>query len=223
MTWREITNRYQELQLKHGEPSLDSIISGGKDNNPEICFIFMNPTGRNIASNKSWTSLKSPWIGTKNIWKVLYQTQLLDNNLFLETQKRKPTDWDYTFTELVYRNLEERGVYITNLAKCTQLDARPLPNKVFKDYRSLLLEELELVRPKKIVTFGNQVSSIFLEEPISVSKDRKKIFQIHIYNKDIPVSPVYYPVGQGQRNIQFSIEDINWFLNEFSYSSETVL
>ena len=38
----------------------------------------MNPTGRNIASSKDWKGLKSPWIGTKNIWDLFIELDLLD-------------------------------------------------------------------------------------------------------------------------------------------------
>ena len=41
---------YDKLQKKYGAIELDSIYSGGCDKNPDICFVFMNPTKRNIAS-----------------------------------------------------------------------------------------------------------------------------------------------------------------------------
>ena len=213
MTWNEIVKEYQKLQNIYGEKTLDPITSGGKMNNPDICFVFMNPTARNIAAEKTWTSLKAPWIGTKTIWKLFTETNLLDKNLLEEIRERKGSEWDYDFTEKVYKEIEERGVYITNLAKCTQKDARPLPNSVFKQYLDLLYKELELVKPKKIVTFGNQVSSIFLQQPISVSKNRREIFKVEVGGNEVQTLPVYYPVGQGQRNVNLSIEDINWFKN----------
>ncbi len=37
---------------KYGDKELDSINFGGCTDNPDVCFVFMNPTGRNIASNK---------------------------------------------------------------------------------------------------------------------------------------------------------------------------
>lgn len=54
---------------------------GGCSENPDICFVFMNPTGKNIASSKDWKGLKSPWIGTKNIWDLFYELDLLDKNI----------------------------------------------------------------------------------------------------------------------------------------------
>lgn len=54
-----------------------SIYNGGCTKNPNICFVFMNPTGRNIASCPEWKGRRSPWIGTKNIWKLFYKIGLL--------------------------------------------------------------------------------------------------------------------------------------------------
>ena len=49
-----------------------------------ICFIFMNPTGRNMAVDPGWKGKRSPWIGTKNIWKLFYSIGLLDEKIYKE-------------------------------------------------------------------------------------------------------------------------------------------
>ena len=36
---------YDKLQLKYGAKELISIYNGGRTDNPNICFIFMNSTG----------------------------------------------------------------------------------------------------------------------------------------------------------------------------------
>ena len=72
MKLEELNKIYDKLQLKYGDKELDSIYNGGCVENPDICFVFMNPTKRNIASLKSWEGPKSPWIGTKNIWSLFY-------------------------------------------------------------------------------------------------------------------------------------------------------
>ena len=77
MTLDDLKKDYDKLQLKFGAKELDSIYYGGCTENPDICFVFMNPTGRNIASSKSWRGIKSPWIGTKNIWDLFYKLNLL--------------------------------------------------------------------------------------------------------------------------------------------------
>ena len=74
----ELVLEYNKLQKKYGDPSFDSITFGGCKNNPDICFVFMNPTARNITASKEWTGIKSPWVGTKNIWDLFYWTNLLE-------------------------------------------------------------------------------------------------------------------------------------------------
>ncbi|MEK6862413.1 MAG: hypothetical protein AABY07_10715, partial [Nanoarchaeota archaeon] len=101
---------------------------------------------------------------------------------------------------------------VTNLAKCTQSDASHLSNAVFEGYKDLMLKEIELLAPKVIIAFGNQVSSILLNKNINVSKYRKQSEVLDINGKEYKVYPVFYPVGQGMRNISKSIEDIRHIL-----------
>jgi DNA polymerase len=213
MNWKELKDQYNKLQTKYGDKNLDAIISGGKKKNPDICFIFMNPTGRNIASDKNWKGLKAPWIGPKTVWKVFLHIRIFGKWMYNQIQRRKPQDWDVEFAEKVYREVEKNNFYITNLAKCTQLDSRKLPDAIFRKYRKLLVSELELVKPKKIITFGNQVSSVFLKRSISVSTHRRTIFEVEINGKKIPTLPTYYPVGQGQRNMDKAVRDIRWYIS----------
>ena len=42
----DLRKDYDELQVKYGAKGLDSIYNGGCENNPDICFVFMNPTGK---------------------------------------------------------------------------------------------------------------------------------------------------------------------------------
>lgn len=213
MKLEDLKKEYDKLQLKYGAKNLDSIYSGGCENNPDVCFIFMNPTGRNVASLKSWTGRKSPWLGTKNIWKLFKEVDLISNEAFKSIQSKKPKDWDYEFSDYVYDELTKSKVFITNLGKCTQVDARALPGEVLKKYLKLLFKEIEIIKPKVIIAFGNQVSSIVLNKKISVSKDRKVCHELIIDNNKYKVYSVYYPVGNGIFNIEKSIEDIKWIIN----------
>lgn len=163
----DLKQEYDKLQIKYGDKELDSIYNGGCEKNPDICFVFMNPTGKNIASNKSWKGRKSPWLGTKNIWKLFYKVNLLDEEVFNKIQEKKPKDWDYEFCDLVYENITNNKLFITNLGKCTQIVARPLSDEVLKKYLTLLYKEIDIIKPKIIITFGNQVSSIVLNKKIS--------------------------------------------------------
>lgn len=214
MEIKDLNIKYDKMQKKYGDKSLASIYNGGCENNPDICFVFMNPTGKNIASELTWKGRRSPWIGTKNIWELFYQINLLDEDIYNEIQRRKGKEWDEEFADLVYKDIENKKLFITNLGKCTQIDARPLPDSVLKEYLDLLYKEIDIIKPKKIIVFGNQVSSIFLKDKISVSEWRKKKTSITIKKNDYDVYPVYYPVGNGMRNIDMVIEDLKYIIGE---------
>ena len=73
----------------------------------------------------------------------------------------------------------------------------------------------DIIKPNIIITFGNQVSSIILGQKISVSECRKKYFKKKIKGITYKVFPVYYPIGNGIFNIDKSIEDIKWVIDNF--------
>ncbi len=202
----ELKVKYDKLQKKYGDKNLDSIYNGGCTNNPDICFVFMNPTGKNIASSKSWKGIKAPWIGTKNIWDLFDKLDLIDKKIYLKIKSIKPNEWNEEFALEVYKSIEDNKVFITNLGKCTQIDARPIKDSVYKEYLDLLFEEFKIVNPKVIILFGNQVSSLVLNRKISVSNVRKELFNYKGYK----FYSVYYPVGNGRFNIDKSIEDIKY-------------
>lgn len=214
MKLKELEKEYDKLQIKYGDKNLDSIYNGGCSNNPDICFVFMNPTGKNVASYDGWKGLKAPWIGTKNIWYLFYNLNLLDENIYTKIKLLKGKEWTEEFAEEVYDNVKKHKYFITNLAKCTQIDARPLPDSVYKEYLKLFKQEISIVKPKNIVLFGNQVSSIVLDEKISVSQVRKKCFIQKVNGKKYKFYSVFYPVGNGRFNIDKSIEDIRWIINQ---------
>jgi len=207
----QLHKQFDELQLKHGASRLNSIYGAGNINSPKLMFIFMNPTGRNVSSDPEWTGLRAPWLGTKQIWSLFFELELLDQLIFNKIQAFKPKDWTIAFAEEVYQDLEAKSVYVTNLAKCTQTDARPLNNRVFRDYLELMYAEIELVRPQKIITFGNQVSTILLNRTISVSKYPNTELELLKLKNNYPVYPAFYPVGQGRRNQPLAVTRIKKF------------
>ena len=220
MKVEDLKPKYDKLQKKYGAKELDSIYNGGCTENPDICFVFMNPTGRNIASSKRWKGIKSPWIGTKNIWDLFFKLNLLNEKIYKNIKEIKGSEWTEEFAEQVYDDVRKHKYFITNLGKCTQIDARELPNSVYEEYLDLLKQEIEIIKPKVVVLFGNQVSSIVLNKKISVSQCRKQLFINKINDNEYKFYSVYYPVGNGRFNIDKSIEDINWIIkNEISKES----
>ena len=81
----------------------------------------------------------------------------------------KPNERTESYSLTVYTEIADNGFYISNLAKCTQTDARPLKDSVFKEYLDLIYEEIDYIQPQHIITCGNQVSSIVLQKRITVS------------------------------------------------------
>ena len=210
----KINVEYDKLQNKYGDASLDSIHGGGCVDNPDVCFVFMNPTQRNIATSKSWKGIKYPWIGTKNVWDLFYELGFLDKDVYLEIKRIKGNEWTEEFATLVYNNVIKHKVFVTNLGKCTQIDARSLPDSVYYKYLDLLKKEIDIIKPKVVILFGNQVSSIVLNKKISVSLCRKKLFLDNINDREYKFYYVYYPVGNGRFNMDKSIEDIKWIIEK---------
>ena len=215
MKLSSLNKEYDKLQKIYGDPSLHSIYNGGCENNPDICFVFMNPTGKNIASLPGWPGPYHPWLGTKNIWDLFYAVDLLDENIYQEIKSIKGTDWTSEFSNKVYQDITNHKVFITNLGKCTQIDARPLKDSYFKDYLPLLEKEIKIIKPKVVILFGNQVSSIFLDKKISVSQTRKTYFEKKLGKETYKSFPVFYPVGNGRFNIDKSIEDIKYIIDTY--------
>ena len=212
MQVKKLIKYFDELQRVYGDKNLDAIYGAGEVENPKICLVFMNPTARNVSSHKKWGGLKAPWVGTKNVWRMFYQLGFFDKEFFERINNKKPEEWDCEFAEKVYEKVRENSIYITNLSKATQIDARPLKNEVFEKYLDLFKEEMKAVKPEVIVAFGNQVSSILLNKIVKVSEYRKKHDILDIGGKDVKIFPVYYPVGQGMRNMAKAKEDIDWIM-----------
>ncbi len=210
----ELHSEFDKLQNEYGDSNLNSIYGAGETSNPKVMFIFMNPTGRNISSTKEWKGLRAPWIGTKQVWDIFKSLELIDIDIFQKIKSIKPQEWDEKFASNVYTDIQNHNVYITNLAKCTQVDARPLSNTIFKDYLNLMYKEIEIINPEKIITFGNQVSSILLKKPISVSNYIDDNFEVLELGKKYKVFPTYYPVGQGRRNMPKAIQRIKVVLGK---------
>lgn len=213
MILSDLNKEYDKLQKKYGDKSLDSIYNGGCTSNPDICFVFMNPTGRNIATSKEWHGIKAPWIGTKNVWNLFYKLKVIDDDIYMKIRSIKGSEWTEEFASDVYDNVSKHKCFITNLCKCTQIDARALPDSVLEKYLFLLEKEIEIVKPKVIILFGNQVSSIVLKEKISVSQVRRKCFLKEINGDNYKFYSVYYPVGNGSFNIDKAISDIEWIID----------
>lgn len=208
-----LNKKFDKLQNQYGSKDLNSVYGYGCATCPKAVLVFMNPTKRNIATAKSWKGLRAQWLGTKQIWDFLAKSGMFSERVNEEIKSKKPADWTPEFCEYVYEEVKRQGLWITNLAKCSQDDARPLADETFLQYKGLLEEELCLLNPQKVFFFGNQVSSIMLGEPIAVSTTRQKKFFLKINGKNFESYALFYPVGNGRFNQPKTIEDIKAIFN----------
>lgn len=205
-------NWFDTLQKTYWEKTLHSVYGAGCIDNPKICLMFMNPTARNISCLPDRTWIRAPRIWFKQTRKMIYELWFLSPVMFAKTQwstsQRTPQ-----FVEELYTHLANQWIYITNLAKCTQADAKALPDSVFKQYLPSIYEELQQLNPQKVITFWNQVSSILLQKAVNVSWYNSEEYEtLVISDKRYTIYPCRYPVGMWYRNIGKAKERIQAIL-----------
>ena len=209
-----ISKKELQLHKKHGHSGIEMVRGAGKLYQPDIMLVFMNPTTSNVSSNPNWQGLRAPWIGTKHVWGMLSQLRFINKRYTDMINSLRSEQWTEVNAIELYQHVANRNLFITNLASCTQPDARPLPNSMFKEYLPVMFKEIETVNPSTIITFGNQVSSILLQKNISVSNYLNKEAEVlKINDKSFNIYPTYYPVGQGRRNMPKAMKRIKLLLS----------
>jgi uracil-DNA glycosylase len=203
MYLKHLASKWDKMQPKFGDPEYNSIYGYGEIETPNLMLIFMNPTARNIGSHKNWKGIRAPWIGTKGVWKMLHDLELFNNSRLLKkVDEIKGNVWTTDLAKRIYQEIQNSSIYITNIAKCTLSNARAVKNSIYRKYLPTLLDEIDSIKPKHVISFGNQVSSILLDKGLSVanySNTHHETIEIdkHIYK----IYPTYYPMGQGRRNM----------------------
>lgn len=203
-----------ELSATHfGDHSLDSIYGAGCTVRPDIALVFINPTHRNISTRKSWHGIKAPWIGCANIWQLLADADLIDDDINIRIQ-RKGAEWSEDFAAEVYQSVRKHRLYVTNIVKWAGLDAR-LPERTKIDlYTPILLEELEQVRPRLTILFGQLtydavMRAYGIKPGLYGDLNERYLRDGAIAPIDAPLGPIvpcYFPVGQGIKNRAKAVE-----------------
>jgi len=87
-------------------------------------------------------------------------------------------------------NLSRNEVFITNLIKCRPPNNRdPIDQEIY-NCANFLNEQIELLKPKMIVTLGRYSFSRFFPDKF-ISQDRGKLFKW----KNVFIYPVYHPAA----------------------------
>lgn len=101
-------------------------------------------------------------------------------------------------------DIKRSDVYITNVVKCRPPENRdPLPNEVQTCCTTYLDKQVELIKPKVIVTLGRYSMGRFLPN-VTISSVHGKVFKY----KGITIYPLYHPAAAlHQGNLRKVIED----------------
>jgi len=201
-------------QQYYGDHTLDAISGAGQVKQPKLALVFINPTHRNISTNPGWNGLKAPWIGCANIWQLFAEADLIGQEINQAIQAAK-TDWTEQFALDVYSHIADQGLYITNIVKWAGLDAKLPEREKIKLYAPLLLEELHIVQPRRIIAFGQltfdgMIRELGIKTPETFGSMNELILatgEIHSVQTALgEIVPCYFPVGQGIKNRAKAIE-----------------
>jgi hypothetical protein len=199
----ELENLFQDVlklnKTHFPDSKLHPIFGGGCVKNPDYMFCFINPTIRNISSDPNWKGKRYPFIGTKQVWRIFHRAGLFDDTLMKEIEKEK--NWSYDLTNRVEKFLEKKKFYFTNIVKWTGVDATLPTKKMIDIFLPSFLDEIKIVKPKTIVTFGLIPFKALTGESIKLKdiySDFKKTGKIKTFDAhNTKILPSYFPVGRG--------------------------
>ena len=193
---------YVENLTRRVDPHSDlpPVMGGGQTHRPRLALVFINPTHRNASTRNGWAGPRYPFIGTKAVWRVLAQGQLLPATVADEIVSR-PT-WDEEFAASVYSRVEASSLYLTNLVKWTGPTGDLPSGAMVKTYADILRRELELVCPEAVVAFGGLTYRALTGEAVRLSDVLQTVrtegrVPSSRSRFGIPVYPCYFPVGRG--------------------------
>lgn len=184
-----------------GEARLNHIWGAGKSYQPDIMFVLMNPTARNLTAHSD-SDLRVPYAGVSQFWKVLAHAGLISPSVL---EQLRVKGWHDDLTRLLINTLEEEGYYLTNLVKCTSPKAQdPGPASIRRGLQ-LLHREIEIVQPKHLVAFGLLTFRALTGQSLKLQDFLARLEHgiSHpftgpaISGHSYPVWPCYFPTGRG--------------------------
>ncbi len=186
------------MQQTWGDKNLKPVPGAGCIKHPKIMLLFINPTARNITTLPSWNYNTYPWIGTKQVWKFLYESNLISGETLAITQNTPKDKYTPAIVKRIYADIAAHKIFIAEFIKATKKDSAPLPDAAFKHALPFLLKEIKILQPKYIIALGSKTATHLLGKQTLLKNDFGKQINLQL-NKKYKVIISYYPVGQGAR------------------------
>jgi DNA polymerase len=159
-----------------------------------------------------WRSRKNPVLGDGDInAKIVFIGEAPG---YMEDVKGKPfvgAAGKLLNESLIKAGISRDKVYITNVVKCRPPENRDPRSDEIEACRSYLDRQLDLIRPKIIVTLGRHstayVFSKIGREFKSISEVQGKIFEAELWGEKIYIIPSYHPaVALYNAKLKVSVE-----------------
>lgn len=175
---------------------------GGCVDQPDVMFIFINPTVRNISAHADWIGPRFPFAGKPKLWQILAESGFVRADLPQDMLMLGPTP---EMVEVLIAETQRQRLYLTNAVKCVDTGSNlPTAARVAAAW-SFLQHEIALIRPKLIVTFGlipfRQLTSmdIRLADQLWETQGGSCPFfpSQPIAGESYSVFPCYFPTGRG--------------------------
>jgi len=142
-------------------------------------------------------------LGTRQFWRVLADGGLISKKTAYNLPL--PLRWRGIHTAQIQKELIRNKLFLTDIVKCCYGHSRNPDKKIIQAHQPYLIQEIKILKPKKIVAFGRLVTNILTGENIhlaeywSNSRSRFKLRET-LSGFDFPVVPVYFPTGRGNPN-----------------------
>ena len=174
----------------------------GCTDQPDLMFVFINPTVRNFTAQQEWPGAPVPFAGNPKLWQILAEAGWVRKELPVEMVALGRTQ---TMVAGLVEEARRQRIYLTNAVKCVDDGSKlPAAERVTAAWH-WLETEIALVRPRQIVALGlipfraltgqdvRLVDELWAAQHEEVRSYASRPIAGTIY----PVFPCYFPTGRG--------------------------
>lgn len=168
--------------------------------NPKFMLIAINPTYRNLSSHPDYKGPRFPFIGVRQFWRVLGEGGLIRKSVANKLPAR--SNWRDLDTRNVQNEILNSNIFLTNVVKCCYNHSKYPPKEVIDKHVEFLAQEIKILKPQIIITFGALTFDLLTKKSLHLSKywqseGIQKYYDV-LSGLSIPVIPCYFPIGRGK-------------------------